>query len=363
MSTSNHFDFVVLGAGLAGLAVAKTFFDAGASICLVDIKDVASGASGTPLGLINPATGRWGKMVWEAEKCLNSVAEDLQNIAAFSSRNFYKKTGILRPAQDKKMAKRMRQNVDDENWPAGWCTWLDKSEVHQMNPNLHCVEGAMWMPEGLTVEVPTYLREKSKLLAENGTLLKTGLGYEITESGNNFTLSFIDDTEIHADSLVFTSGYETSESNYWKYLPLHPVKGQVATFESPETENFTYSLSALGYIASISKERFVAGSTYEHHYDHLHPDQDGLKYLKKRLGNVYPSLFENAELVSQWAGVRASTPNKKPVVGSHPEKKNVHILTGLGSKGLIYSVYLSQLLWKTVTRQEPLPHMLSVGRF
>tara|TARA_R100000908_G_scaffold65423_1_gene56201 strand:+ start:56445 stop:57545 length:1101 start_codon:yes stop_codon:yes gene_type:complete len=362
LGTYPDVDFAVIGAGVAGLAIARSLIQKGKSVCLVDTRDIAAGASGTPLGLINPATGRYGSKVWEAENCLNAVAKDLQEVQSSAPNRFYKNTGILRPAQDEKMVRRMRENVDKNDWPEGWCSWLDEAEVKDINPNLNCMGGAMWLPKGLTVNVGEYLKAKAKFLTHKGLSVKTGRQYELSLDKGQPIFKFDDGDTIHANSVVFAAGYETSTSKYWAFLPLHSIKGQVATFTSPEADNFDYSLSALGYIASISDSRFIAGSTYEHHFDDLEPDKEGLKYLKNRLGGVYPALFEKARLISQWAGVRASTPNRKPFLGQHPEIKNFYVFTGLGSKGLMYSEYMGNLLCEHILDEKRIPENLNVDR-
>lgn len=361
MNSKTYFDFCILGAGIAGFSIAGKLIERGASVCLIDTGDIASGASGTPLAMANPATGRYGNKVWNAEKCLNSITNDLELIQASSSDKFFKKTGILRPAQDEKMASRMKENSTD-GWPEGWCTWLDKNEIHEINPELNCVQGGMWLPKGLTVNVVKYLKNKARYLQQKGLVLYTYATYSIGLDSSPFTIS-LDKGKISTEHIIYATGDKTSISEPWKYLPIHPVKGQIAIFESSKAEEFDYSISALGYIASISKNRFVAGSTYEHNFDHSNPDEEGLEYLIKRLGKVYPALFKGAVLLDQWAGVRASTPNKKPILGSHSQINKLYVFSGLGSKGMMYGNYMSSLLLDHILYGTKLPQEISVTRF
>lgn len=362
MSHSTSFDFCVLGAGLAGLSISKALLDQGASVCLVDVGEIASGASGTPLGLVNPATGRYGNKVWRAEKCLDFITRDLKEVQEHTPVRFFDKTGILRPAQDEKMATKMAENVTSQDWPEGWCEWLDKDEVMSINPDINCVKGGMWLPHGLTVNVPVYLKAKAEYLTTKGLRVLTNADYSIHERTNSYDLRFSDGNEIQTRSLIFTTGYETSRSPYWEFLPLHGIKGQVAVYKSPLAKEFTYSISALGYIASISGSRFVVGSTYEHEFDHVNPDIEGLDYLVNRMSKVYPRLFKESDLVEQWAGVRVSSPNRKPFLGRHQEKENMYVFAGLGSKGLLYSTYMADLLANFIIKGRAIPRDISLDR-
>lgn len=362
MKFPQTFDFCVLGGGLAGLAIAGSLLDKGATVCLIDTAEIASGASGTPLGLVNPATGRFGTKAWRADECLTAITTDLEQVQAHTDKTFYKNTGILRPAQDAKMARRMKENAEQQDWPENWCNWLVKSEIAAINPEVRCVDGGIWLPKGLTVHVELYLKEKARVLSQKGLNIYTRADYKIQESARNFECVLSHGTKFEAKQLIHTSGFDTKNSAYWNFLPLIPVKGQVAIFESPAASEFDYSISALGYMASLSNRKFVAGSTYEHHFDHRAPDKEGLEYLIKRLGKVYPALFKEAVLIDQWAGVRASTPNRKPFLGQHPDHENIYVFAGLGSKGMLYSSYMAQLLAQFILEAQALPKEISVSR-
>lgn len=361
MPSPTHFDFCVLGAGLAGLSISDKLIQKGASVCLIDTGDIASGASGTPLGLVNPATGRFGTKTWRSEQCYSGIASDLEKVQDQSPVQFFKRTGILRPAQDEKMASRMKENAEQQDWPEGWCKWLNKEEIRFINPELNCVEGGMWLPKGLTVNSGLYLKSKTDLLKKKGLKVYTNARYETEADRSSFKIS-LQKKVLQATSIIYATGNETKYLKYWDFLRLNPIKGQLAIFDTPKAGDFDYSISALGYIASISKTRFIAGSTYEHHFDHKEPDEKGAQYLIKRLSKVYPALFKEAALADQWAGVRASAPNRKPYIGRHPDNEHMYVFTALGSKGLMYSDYLGDLLISYIFDSTPLPKEVSLDR-
>ncbi len=110
------------------------------------------------------------------------------------------------------MATKMEENVTSQDWPEGWCQWLDKSDIHSINPDINCVKGGMWLPHGLTVNVPTYLKAKAEFLSKEGLKIITKAEYSIQEKGSNFKLRFSGGDEIQAHALIYTAGYETSKS-------------------------------------------------------------------------------------------------------------------------------------------------------
>ncbi|MEQ9266692.1 MAG: FAD-dependent oxidoreductase, partial [Balneolaceae bacterium] len=119
---------------------------------------------------------------------------------------------------------------------------------------------------------------------------------------------------------------------------------------------------ALGYITSLSKKTFVVGSTYEHSFEHSGIDEKGLSYLVQRFEKVLPALKGRYKVLSQWSGVRASTPNRKPIMGKLKDLDNAFIFSGLGSKGLLYSGYLSFLMSQYLIDGTPLDKELDIQR-
>lgn len=362
----NTYDFCILGAGLAGLSLADTLSERNVSTVVIDRSGIAAGASGTPGALVNPATGRRATKAWRAEECYKAISENLQKIAAFAGpdKPFYHNNGLLRPALLEKMARKMKKQYDKTSWPDGWCIWKTESEIKKMHPGIKCVDGGLWLPIGLSVNSGEYLTAYGSYLEQQGVKFILNADVTVNRKEDSWLIS-TGGEQVRAKNVVFATGFSITESRYWKWLPIHPVKGQVAEFELPEGKlSFTHSISSLGYISLVGNSNsFVQGSTYEHDFDDLSTDREGEQYLRKRMQRTLPRLEEKVRLKSQWAGVRASTPDKKPVAGTHPEIENLHVYTGLGSKGLLYSKYLADHLARHLVASEPPIPEISVNRF
>lgn len=356
-------DICILGAGLAGISLASELIDAGLNVSILDPRGIAGGASGTPIGLVNPATGRYATLGWRSEECYQSVLENLEMVQSGASVPFFKKTGVLRPALDQKIASKMKENYESTEWPEGWCEWMDEKSVIQFHPAINCVGGGVWLPIGLTVDISTYLQCFADHLEKKGVRIFTGSTYQLSQEDKIWKISFDKGSSFYTKKVVICAGIYSKELSHFREIPLIPVKGQLAVFKTNSSLKFDHSVSALGYIGSLSSDVFVAGSTYEHKFDNKMPDEKGLEYLKARLGSVLPDLIDNATLINQWSGIRASTPNRKPILGEHPDHTGLFIFAGLGSKGLLYSAYLSRLMASFMLKDKPLPKELSIQRF
>lgn len=356
-------DFCILGAGLAGLSLADTLTDQDFSTVVIDKGSIASGASGTPGGLVNPATGRRAKKSWKAEQCYRAIAANLNKVQQSAEEPFYINNGLLRPALLEKMARKMKEQYESTTWPEGWCQWKSEGEIKEIHPGIKCVNGGLWLPIGLTVDVGKYMAAYARYLKNRGLSILTNNEPQSISKETKWRIE-LKDSSVSARHLVFATGHHIAESSFWDWLPVNLIKGQVAKFETAYPLSFSHSISSLGYIARLKEENtFVQGSTYEHDFEDLNPDKGGENYLRKRMRRTLPQLEKESEVVEQWAGVRTSTPNYKPILGEHPEKENLHVFAGLGSKGLLYGKFLAEHYAEHLTDGKDLYSEIDVARF
>lgn len=362
-TASTSVDFCILGAGIAGLSLADALSTHDQSVAVIEKNTVASGASGTPGALVNPATGRRATKTWKAEQCYPAIRQNLEKVQKVASEPFYQNNGLLRPALLEKMALKMRKQYEKNHWPEGWCLWQDKSQIQERHPGINCVQGGLWLPIGLTVDAGLYLQAYTKYLRSTNVLIKEQGEADINQTTNGWKL-INDQFQIECKQLVFAIGYATVHHPFWKFLPLKGVKGQVATFQTEEKLSFDHSISSLGYMARLgNKNQFIQGSTYEHNFEHINPDTEGEQYLRKRMSRTLPELAKKARVTSQWAGVRLFTPDKKPVLGAHPNIENLHVFTALGSKGLMYGKFLANHYSQHLLNDTPLFEEIAITRF
>lgn len=359
------YDYAILGAGLAGLSVAKSLKeqDENCSIVIVDPTGIGGGASGAPIGLVNPATGRYANKSWRAEESIRKVFENFEDVEKYSPTSFFRKSGVIRPAADKKIANRMLENFRQTEWKDSWVTWLNEDEINTQYPGLHCVDGGLLIHEAATVAIPVYLKALVSYLLDSDVHFKMGSSFELIQLNDEWKLNFKKNEAFCASNLIITAGIKSSSIAPFNDLPLIAVKGQLALFENKQSFPFNQAVSALGYYASLEDSIFVAGSSYEHKFTHENTDKFGAEYVTNRLHKIIPELKETAILIKQWSGVRASTPDRMPIVGKHREYNNCFTLCGLGSKGLLYSALLGEILAESIVNNSEIPFEVNITRF
>jgi glycine oxidase len=85
-----------------------------------------------------------------------------------------------------------------------------------------------------------------------------------------------------------------------------------------------------------------------------------LKELTEKLNElaVFPYKITN----QSW-GIRPTTPDRRPILGAHPEHQNVLIFNGLGTKGVSLAPYFSQVLSELLENEVPLNKEVDIQRY
>ncbi len=359
-------DVVVIGAGLAGLSLAASLADHGVKTLIIERSGLASGASGVPIGLVNPAAAKQANLSWNAPSCISAVGQLLERAQNHSEMPFFTKGGVLRPSVDDATLEAFRSSLSRHSYPPGWGRWMDSDELDAFHPDLNHAGGGLWISEGYTVDVPAYLSALASMLAKVGASVHTNTDVASKKWLNDekvWGISLKNGADVRAKHIVTATGSAISDDPDWSWLPVHKIKGQMASYRSSVELKWRYSVAGRGYIAHLNGFDWVIGSTFEHRFDHLEPDSDGLLFLERKVDSLLPDIRRNSRLTQQWAGVRLGTPNRMPIIGNHPALPRQWVFTGLGSKGLLYSAYLGDLLADSMMNGSNIPAEVSASRF
>ncbi len=354
-------DFLILGAGLAGITLADSLSSVGAHITIIDKKGIASGASGTPVGMADPAASRNANLFWEPVNCYDTIKQTLEKVRDYSGKTFYRETPVCRPALSHERARAYQRSLERQNWPDGWCRWISADEIHGKYEGINCVDGGLWHTTGLTVAVPEFLGAYLDMLKNHGVQYETLPDYTLTRDQSLWNL-LSDEFSLRAKNVIHATGSASLESKYWSDLPNEPVKGQILQMKPSQGIPFDFALSGNGYISYVHPDQLVIGSTYEHEFTHPEPDENGLKTIMRKFKQILPDMPANVTLQKHWSGIRVSTPNRLPVIGAHHSEPGLYLFTGLGSKGLLYSRYTAQHLADNLLNDTPIRRELDIRR-
>lgn len=157
---------------------------------------------------------------------------------------------------------------------------------------------------------------------------------------------------------IYCTGWKSPFDPHFEKIPLAPNKGQVLTFEADLPISSMVNFG--NFIVPLGNNSFRLGATYELEPEHIHPTPEGKKELEDSLHAVTKSGFRTKE---HHAGYRPTTPDRKPVLGTHPQHPNLAIFNGLGSRGVLQAPRMAQELIAHLLEGAPIRREISLMRF
>jgi glycine oxidase len=164
---------------------------------------------------------------------------------------------------------------------------------------------------------------------------------------------------LKARKIVFTEGFGVHKNPYFKYLPLEGTKGELITIHAP-TLKLVVILKSSIFVIPMGEDRYLVGSTYEWTDKTNEPTQKSKIELIEKLERLIGCDYE---IVDQRAGIRPTVVDRRPLVGQHPSHKNMHVLNGLGTRGVLVAPSMAKALYDSIEKGASLPAEIDISRF
>lgn len=313
----------IIGAGLCGLASAWHLLQTPKTqITIFDPKGPGGGASGIASGLLHYYAGAHAKFNWKglegmaATKKLLAVAEKAIGIPVAAQKGLLRLAVSEEQRQDYALcAKKFADVRSVQNLP-----------IAGLNP----LPG-IFIESAMTVECRLYLEGLWKACQNQGALMEKTSVSSLTELQSY-------------DRILITAGASTGKFKEACHLPFTLVKGQVLELDYPA--EFPFPINSKAYLIK-QQDSYVAGSTFERDFKNEDADQNtAIQQIIPKLSLLIPNI-EKIPIIGCRAGIRVSTPDHLPLIKQLNDK--CWILTGMGSKGLLYHGLYAEQVAKLIT--------------
>jgi glycine/D-amino acid oxidase-like deaminating enzyme len=113
-------------------------------------------------------------------------------------------------------------------------------------------------------------------------------------------------------------------------------------------------------VPGAKPQEFKVGATYDFQERAEGTTPQARVELEEKLGAVLTAGFET--IAQDW-GIRPTVPDRRPILGSHPEAKNIVVFNGMGTKGISLAPYFSEILIRSLENGEGLNNDVDVNRY
>lgn len=342
-------DYIVVGCGLAGIAFCEQLRASNRSFVVFDNQSQHS--SQVAAGLYNPVILKRFTKVWNAKSQLAlalpkyKLLETLLNIKLDYKLPVYRKFASIEEQNEWFIASDKPVLSD----------FLSTKLIQNTNSYIRADYGFGEVLHSGRIRTTQLVKSYKNYLKDNGMISENRFQYELLEVFPDG----IQYKNITSKHIVFAEGYGLSNNPFFNHLPLNGTKGEMLTIKAPDLK-MDFILKSSVFIVPLGDDLYWIGATYEREDKTHNTSEKAKEELIEKVKQIINCSFE---VVNQVAGIRPTTKDRRPLVGSHSEHKNVFVLNGLGTRGVMISPYVAEQLFKHIESGDELDSEIDIRRF
>ena len=341
-------DFIVIGQGICGTVIARTLENYSKSYFVIDNnKKITS--SKIAAGIMHPMSFKRCLLSWRGQEFFNfSKVFYEENDKILSSKNF----------KSIKLVRILSSFEEQNNWLGRYSSGIYRKHID--NKNLffrHIINqfGSFEVKSACHLKVKNFLQSvKDDLIEKKKILIDNVKVNQIIKKENEFIYK-----NISSKYLILCQGASAVEDNLLNYLPIIPNKGELIDIQSKYLPDVMLSKGIFNL--PLGNSKFTLGSTYNH-IDRS--EKVTFKAKEKILNQLYKISKNNYfKVIDQRYSFRPTTIDRKPIIGQHPQIKNLYIFNGMGSKAVLMAPLLAKELIENILNFKTLNEKIRISRF
>ena len=342
-------DYIIVGFGLAGLAFVTELGKKNKSFIVFE--DSSQRSSLVAGGVYNPVILKRFTPVWNAQSQLEIALPFYKKLEQRFKKKYDYKIDILR----------IFKSLEEQN---NWTVASDKPvNSNYMNPAIikEKFNGIMAdfgfgkLTKTGRIDTKLLLNDYKNYLKDQNLIRYTKFNYSEIE----FLKEGVKYNDIKAKKIVFCEGFGLKQNPYFKYLPMQEAKGELLTIYAPKL-NIDFLIKAAVFVLPLGNDHYKVGATFNWKDKTLKPTQEGRSELVNKLNTFLTTPYT---IIDQTAGIRPTVKDRRPLVGVHPKYKQLAILNGLGTRGVMLAPILAKHLIGFLEKGLSLDLSTSISRF
>lgn len=339
-------DALVVGAGVAGSAVALELAARGASVTVLDRPSPPGRATGAAAGMLSPQyEGRANDPLFrlgvESRRVYPAFAERIAELSGVEPA--YRAGGMLVASWTEGETREARRSLQRQREAGLRGRVLSPGEARDVHPGASPhAHSHLWLPDEARVDAQRLAEALPGALRSAGVDLREGRRVRAVEApdreggGGPAAVRLEGGERLEGGAVVVAAGAWTSGIRGLPGAPeVRPVKGQMVRLSPPSPPDPVILADHAGhYVVPRQDGTVVAGSTMEEAGFDAGTDRAVVSGLVEGARRLAPSLAR-AELRESWAGLRPVTRDGRPVLGPAPRGPRIFYATGYGRHGIL----------------------------
>ena len=342
---------IIIGQGIAGTAVALELFRKGESFVCID-NNLKHASSTVAAGLYNPVVFRKPTLGFNADNVLPFALNRYKELEQLLGSKFLHERPYWKFFENYKTINNWEAKAANEKFRSYIELPLKKGPILGVNNKLPYAQTKFTG----NVDIPAFLKASKAFFEKNNQSL-TG---EVTKiiAGNEIELRLGNGKSMTCSRLILARGHQERNYKEFEHATVGATKGDILTISCPDLK-CDFTLSKGFFILPIGADLYKVGATYDWEDKTDNPSESAKKELQKRFESLVSLPYT---VVNHEAGLRPGAKDRRPLLGSHPENKNLFLFNGLGSKGVLLGPYYANQLVEHIFEGKILDEEVNVER-
>lgn len=342
-------DYIIVGSGLSGISFCEQLIAHNKRFVVFD--NASQQSSLVAGGLYNPVVLKRFTSVWKSAEQLAVAMNQYARLEAKLGVKLDYKIPVYR-----KFASLEEQN----NWfaasdNASLSPYLSTDLKKNTNQHVVAPYGFGEVLHSGRIDVNRLVKTYKKHLLAQGKIIEKAFDYDQLKCED----SHLKYQDIKAKHIVFAEGFGFKKNTFFGKLPIAGTKGELFTIHAPDLKLKVVLKSGV-FLIPIENDHYIVGATYNRS-DKTHEVTEAAKQnLLSKLDKLITCPYK---VVEQFAGIRPTVKDRRPLVGEHYRLKNHYILNGLGSRGVMIGPYVAEKLFTYIEHKVALDKEIDCNRF
>jgi len=342
---------VIVGQGISGSLLAFELIEKNIDFLIIDNHHLHS-SSKVAAGLYNPVVFRKPTLGFNVDNVLPFALEKYGQLERKLNVKFLHQRPYLKFFENFK-------TINDWEAKAGDPKFNDYINLpllkHQINGVKNDLPFAQTKFTG-NVDLPLFLKNARSYFSKMGALVASKV--EEISKGSDFKLVLENGKEVTCEKVILARGYQEKDEPEFSFATVGATKGDILTISCPDL-NCDFTLSKGFFIMPIGGGLYKVGATYDWEDKTDNPSESAKQELQKRFESLVSLPYT---VVNHEAGLRPGAKDRRPLLGSHPENKNLFLFNGLGSKGVLLGPYYANQLVEHIFEGKILDEEVNIER-
>ena len=349
-SLIKNVDLIVLGAGLAGAAMAWQSHWHGWTVAIIDRLDARS-SSRVAAGLVTPITGGRAAASWKWDEFYPVADAFYRRCEQQTGEAFWRVEPALRvfgsQTERELYESKWLTACNDRNPLSIRADWVSDEE----NSGLKAPFGMCQIGPAARLDTNIYLGATQKHFQALHAFHQVDLNCDIDILfDEQMHAVCIPSLELIGKRIAFCQGIAARENRFFSDLPLHPARGDILLVESPNLQ-LNRVVHHDAWAVPVGQHRYLVGATYDRAGAGAGSEVSEEKTMQFRAELIqrWESLAHGTfqagyhSVLEQRSAVRPASYDRHPLLGQHDVHANAFCLNGLGSKGTLMAPRLAEL--------------------